>query len=205
MEKYRAAFEQLRTPQNLARFYLDMSLAYYGLGNEDDTKKMIRKMLEFDREKRVDEQQQPKGYVKIFIDIRIEFSAENQMPTALGKPGGEKPKKKFPWLLVAGGVVAGGILLYLILSKKSASTPVPETTYTLTVTTGVGVLGSPKSGNYTYKKGAIASYNYSLEIDYLFYDLVVKIDGEEVPFLGNLTMNGDHTLSAAAVGFWIKK
>jgi hypothetical protein len=57
----------------------------------------------------------------------------------------------------------------------------------------------------SFNKGEIASCNYSLEIDYLFYDLVVRLDGNVVSATGNITMDRNHTLSASAVGFWKKK
>ena len=203
LQKYRDAFAYLKSKDHLSRFYLDTSLAYFALGDEDNTKRMLRKVFEFDRDKKIDEEKQPKGFVKIFIDVRIEVSVENTLPTGQGRLGEEKPKKKFPWLLAVGGGVVVGVVLYLILSKKT-SAPAAEQTYVLTVTKGTGVLGSPNSGSYSYQKGAIASYNYSLEIDYLFYDLMVKIDGVVFPVLGNITMDRNHTLSASAVG-WFKK
>ena len=203
LQKFREAFSYLKSKDTLARFYLDTSLAYFALGDDDNTKRMLRKMFEFDREKKIDEELQPKGFVKIFVDVRIEVSVENTAPMGRGRLGEETTKKKFPWLLaVAGGVVVG-VVLYFLLSKKS-SAPAAEQKYTLTVTKGTGILGSPDSGTYSYQKDAVASYNYSLEFDYLFYDLVVKIDGQEVSFQGNLTMDRNHTLSAAAVG-WFKK
>ena len=102
---------------------------------------------------------------------------------------GEKRKKKFPWLLVAGGVIVVVVIAVLILKKKKK--------YTLTVTRGEGVDGSPISGSSEYKKGRTVSYSYSLQSGYT--NLVVRLDGTEVSASGTITMDRNHTLTATAL------
>jgi sugar lactone lactonase YvrE len=96
-------------------------------------------------------------------------------------------KKKFPWLLVVGGVVVVGVLVYLLIIKK------PK--YELTVTKGEGVNGSPGTGSNSYKKGKTVNYNYTLQTGYS--DLTVTIDGQAAPASGTITMNSDRTLIAS--------
>jgi hypothetical protein len=96
-------------------------------------------------------------------------------------------KKKFPLLLVAGGVVVAGILLFLLLKK---------TKYTLTVSKGTGISGSPENGSYAYKKGSLVSYNYSLADGYK--SLVVRLDGQEVSGSGSIAMNANHNLTVTS-------
>ena len=202
LEKYREAFSLLKSKSNLVRFFLDISQAYYALGDEANTKIMLKKIFELERGKELNPDNYPKGYIKIFLDTKIESSSENVKPDAIGKEGIDKGKKRLPLALIIGGaVVVSVVLAYIIFSKKDNATE----KFTLTVTKGTGVLGSPDSGTFTFNKGEIASYNYSLEIDYLFYDLVVKLDGNVVSATGNITMDRNHTLSASAVGFWKKK
>lgn len=201
LEKYREAFPGLSSKNSLVRFYLDISLAYYALGDEPNAKAMLGKMFELDDRKEIEKENYPKGFFKIYMDVRIENSSQGTFPKAMGQEG-KVEKKKTPWVLIIGGaVVVGAVLIYFLLPKKSA-TPATAEKFTLTVTKGTGVLGSPNSGTYTYERGAIASYTYSLEIDYLFYDLIVKLDGVEIPISGNITMDRNHTLNASAVGFW---
>lgn len=74
-------------------------------------------------------------------------------------------------------------------------------TYTLTVTRGTGVEGTPLTGIYTYKEGDTVVYNYNLMAN--FKNLVVTIDGKSTPAPsgqsnGVIMMNKDHTLSATA-------
>lgn len=104
-------------------------------------------------------------------------------------PSAKTKKKKFPWLLVIGGAAAVGIILYLVLAKKTKK-------FNLTVNLGEGVQGSPSSGTYPYKKGEVVNYNYSAASGYT--DLNVLLDGSPVPANGTITMNSNHTLTAAA-------
>ena len=99
-----------------------------------------------------------------------------------------KKGKKFPWLIVAVVLVAGGAALYFFVLKKK--------NYTLTVTVGEGVTGTPAAGATTNKKGTAIAYNYALQSGYS--NLVVTLDGAPVAASGTVTMNADHTLAASA-------
>jgi tetratricopeptide (TPR) repeat protein len=102
---------------------------------------------------------------------------------------GEKKKKKFPVLIVA-GVVVVAVVVALILSKKK------KEEYTLTVTRGEGINGTPTSGTTIYEKGSTVDYNYIVQSGYK--DLVVTLDGTAVATSGTITMNRNHTLNASA-------
>ncbi|HUU05734.1 MAG TPA: PEGA domain-containing protein [Patescibacteria group bacterium] len=108
---------------------------------------------------------------------------EQDAPTHAIKKG-----KKFPWLIVALVVVAGGAAVYFLVLKKKK--------YTLTVTVGEGVSGSPAAGTSTNEKGTVVNYNYSLQSGYS--DLSVTLDGAPVAASGSVTMNANHTLEAKA-------
>jgi len=203
LEKYREAFSYLKSKDSLVRFYLNISQAYYALGDEANTKIMLKKMFELESGKDIDREKYPKGFVKIYLDAKIEFSSESAKPGAVGQEGTGQAKKKLPLPLIIGiAVVVGAVLAYFLFFKKSDNV---EEKFTLTVTKGTGVIGSPDSGSYTYVKGAIASYDYGLDFDYLFYDLVVKIDGAAASAKGNITMDKNHTLNASVLGWATKK
>ncbi len=97
-------------------------------------------------------------------------------------------KGKFPWLVAAVVLVAGGVALYFLVLKKK--------NYTLTVGVGEGVSGAPAAGTSTHKKGTVITYNYSLQAGY--NNLAVTLDGAPVAASGTVTMNGGHTLEAMA-------
>ncbi|HLP57340.1 MAG TPA: Ig-like domain-containing protein [Candidatus Deferrimicrobium sp.] len=97
-----------------------------------------------------------------------------------------KKKKKFPWLLAAGGVVVAGVLVYFLLLKPKK--------YQLAVTRGEGVSGTPLSNTYSYKKGTRVMYNYSSELGYS--QPVVTLDGNIAPLSGTVEMNRHHILTA---------
>lgn len=99
-----------------------------------------------------------------------------------------KKGKRFPWLIVAVVAVAGGAALYFLVLKKK--------NYTLTITVGEGVTGTPAAGTSTNKKGTTVSYNYSLQSGY--NNLSVTLDGAPVAASGTVTMNANHTLAASA-------
>lgn len=99
-----------------------------------------------------------------------------------------KKAKKFPWLIVAAVVVVGGAALYFLVLKKK--------NYTLTVTSGEGVTGTPAAGTSSNKKGTVINYSYSLQSGYS--NLAVTLDGAPVAASGSVTMNADHTLAASA-------
>ena len=97
------------------------------------------------------------------------------------------PRKKFPWLLVAGVAVA--IVLVVLLLKKKKN-------YTLAVTVGAGVTGTPAAGSYTYAEGTSVSFHYEAGADYK--DLAVRINGATSSTSGTLVMNQDFRLEATA-------
>ena len=105
-----------------------------------------------------------------------------------GYPGGKK-KKKFPWLLVIGGVVVVGVVLYFTVFKTKK--------YELTVNVSEGVNGNPTSGTYKHKDGSTVNYSYTLQSGY--EQLTVKVDGTEVAANGAVTMDAAHTLEVSAV------
>jgi hypothetical protein len=104
-----------------------------------------------------------------------------------------KKGKKFPWLIVALVVIAGGAAVYFLVVKKK--------NYTLTVTVGEGVSGTPAAGSSSNKKGTVVNYDYALQSGYS--DLSVTLDGASVAASGTVTMNADHTLEAKATKTFI--
>ncbi len=102
-----------------------------------------------------------------------------------------RKKRKFPWLLVLGGVAVTAVVVILLISKKKKTKE-----YTLTVNRGEGVEGSPSSGAYTYAEDSRVDYNYSPSAGY--GSLKVQLDGADVSLTGSFVVSGDHTLTAAA-------
>jgi len=72
----------------------------------------------------------------------------------------------------------------------------PNEGYTLTVTLGSGVTGTPASGTHIHEENDIVNYSYTLETGY--ETLVVTLDGTAIADSGSITMNSNHTLSASA-------
>jgi len=97
-------------------------------------------------------------------------------------------KKKFPWLIVIGSVVAVGALVYFLTKKPKENT--------LTVSLGDGVDGTPVNGTHPFKKGSSVSYNYSLKTGYA--NLNVKLDGMDAAASGTIKMDRNHTLTVTA-------
>jgi tetratricopeptide (TPR) repeat protein len=84
-----------------------------------------------------------------------------------------------------------------ITHKEITATEVDNySQYTLTVTKGAGVDGTPDSGTTTHTADEEVSYSYTLQDGYS--NLVVQLDGEDVPHSGTITMNENHTLTATA-------
>ncbi|MCU0286635.1 MAG: hypothetical protein MUF15_09570, partial [Acidobacteria bacterium] len=99
-----------------------------------------------------------------------------------------KNKKKFPWVIVVGTVVAVGAAIFLLTKKPKENT--------LSVSIGDGVDGNPVSGNHSYRKSSTVSYNYTLKNGYI--NLVVKLDGADAAASGTIKMDRSHTLTANA-------
>lgn len=185
--------------------YFHMSLTYYALGNSNQAEESLRNVFGLDPGYSVIEENYPRGFIKIFNKIKAEIKAkieakkrakekEKKQKKVIEKPKPKKPgkkKKKFPVLLIVAGVAVVGLVV-MLLSKKKAE----PTQYTLTVTKGEGVDGSPNSGTMTYNQGAVVNYNYSLQSGYK--DLEVRLDGNIVSSSGSITMDRNHTLTAAA-------
>ncbi|HSQ35275.1 MAG TPA: hypothetical protein VLQ89_04705 [Candidatus Binatia bacterium] len=93
-----------------------------------------------------------------------------------------KKEKKVPWLIVGLGAAAVGIALYLLVFKKAK--------YTLNVTLGAGVSGTPAATG-KYGKGTVVQYNYTTSSGYMAQ---VRLDGTDAPASGTVTMDRDHTL-----------
>ncbi len=110
-----------------------------------------------------------------------------------------RKKRKFPWLLVLGGVAVTAVVVILLTKKKKEE--INE--FSITVNRGEGVEGNPSSGTYTYAEGTRVDYAYSAEAGY--GGLQVKLDGSDVTPTGSFVVSGDHSLTAAAsvnqVGF----
>jgi len=68
--------------------------------------------------------------------------------------------------------------------------------YTLAVTVGSGITGTPATGSYSYADGDVVNYSYSLQAGY--ENLEVKLDGIVVGNSGVITMNMGHTLTVTA-------
>jgi hypothetical protein len=104
-----------------------------------------------------------------------------------------KKGKGFPWLIAALVVVAGGAALYFFVLKKK--------NYTLTVTVGEGVTGTPAAGTSSNKKGTVINYDYSLQSGYS--NLTVTLDNAPIAASGTVTMNANHTLAASATKTYV--
>lgn len=104
-------------------------------------------------------------------------------------PAGPIKKKKFPWLLVVGGVVVIGVTAYFLFFK-------PKKKNRLTVSEHIGVEGTPAFGSHQYERGENVSYTYRTRAGY--DNLQVFLDGNETTLSGQITMDRDHTLTFAA-------
>ncbi|MCI0470036.1 MAG: PEGA domain-containing protein, partial [Candidatus Aminicenantes bacterium] len=111
-----------------------------------------------------------------------------QTPAKVIEKTKPKKKKKFPVLLVIGGLIVVGAVVYTILLK--------QTKYQLTVNLGEGVNGSPTGGVYSYKRGSNVGYNYTAQTGY--GAIRVMIDGQIAPASGSINMKGNHSLNVTA-------
>jgi hypothetical protein len=97
-------------------------------------------------------------------------------------------KKRFPWLWVAAGAVAVGVVLYFMVIKK------PD--YKLSVSLGPRVSGFPGAGMFVYKKGKKVRYWYNP--GYGYRDLKATLDGKEIAATGEFAMDRDHVLAVTS-------
>lgn len=72
-----------------------------------------------------------------------------------------------------------------------------STDYTLTVTVGNGVTGTPATGSYTHSENETVNFSYSTQAGY--GNLAVTLDGIPVASSGAFAMDANHTLDAAAI------
>ncbi len=68
--------------------------------------------------------------------------------------------------------------------------------FTLTVTKGAHVTGTPNNGSYTYARGSTVNYNYEPASGY--NTLEVKVDNVAVANAGTIIMDADHNLTVSA-------
>jgi hypothetical protein len=118
---------------------------------------------------------------------KIEKQPEQAPVKVIEKPTPKK-KKKFPVLLVIGGLIAVGAVVYTILLKQKK--------YQLTVSIGEGVNGAPTGGVYSYKRGSNVGYSYTAQTGYGV--IRVMIDGQIAPASGSINMKGNHSLNVTA-------
>jgi len=115
--------------------------------------------------------------------------------------------KSKTFLLIAMAALAMLLGTIVLTTCKSPASPASTDSikYTLTVSLGEGVTGTPSSGTHSYSKGEVVNYSYSLNSGYT--NLVVKLDGQQVNASGTITMNSNHTLNATAEkteGKWLE-
>lgn len=94
------------------------------------------------------------------------------------------------------------ILLSLVLTGLLFFPGCPENgdtaaDFTLTVTVGNGVNGTPAAGSYTHSENANVNFNYTAQTG--FGNLAVTLDGVPVANSGTIAMNTNHTLDATAI------
>lgn len=93
------------------------------------------------------------------------------------------------------------ILLSLVLTGLLFFPGCPEngdtSNYTLTVTLGNGVTGTPAAGSSTHSENETVNYNYTAQTG--FGNLAVTLDGAPVASSGTVAMNANHTLDATAI------
>jgi hypothetical protein len=68
--------------------------------------------------------------------------------------------------------------------------------YTLTVSLGAGVIGTPAAGSYSYSEGTVVSYSYSLAEGYT--NISPLLDAASVTSSGTITMSANHVLNVTA-------
>ena len=69
-------------------------------------------------------------------------------------------------------------------------------TYTLTVTLGTGVTGTPAAGIHSYAAGTVVPYSYSLADGYT--NLSPLLDSVSATSSGTITMSANHSLNVTA-------
>ncbi len=88
-----------------------------------------------------------------------------------------------------------GIFVGLLIFTGCKSTE-DATEYTLTVTLGEGVSGTPAAGTFTYTENDVVTYNYSAQSGY--GNLTVTLDNASIPASSTITITGNHTLNVTS-------
>jgi len=82
-----------------------------------------------------------------------------------------------------------------------------DAAFSLTVSVGNGVSGTPATGSYSYAENDTVTYNYTAQSGY--GNLAVTLDGAPVANTGVVPMNASHTLTVTAAidirGSWTGK
>ena len=104
------------------------------------------------------------------------------------REGGNMTKKHFFILL---SLVLTGLLFFPGCPDNDDTV-----NYTLTVTVGNGINGTPAAGSYTHSENETVNYNFTAQPGY--GNLAVTLDGAPVASSGAVTMNANHTLDATA-------
>ncbi len=91
-------------------------------------------------------------------------------------------------------------LVFLVASmgvgcKKNTTVEPAKGSFTLTVSLGEGIDGSPATGTYTYNEGDTVTYNYGLKSGYR--NLAVTRAWARVPSEGSFTIHSDTRLTAS--------
>ena len=93
------------------------------------------------------------------------------------------------------------LLFFLILTGLLFFPACPDngdsTDYTLTVSVGSGVTGTPAAGSYTHSENDTVNFSYSTQAGY--GNLAVTLDGTPVASSGSFAMDANHTLEATAI------
>jgi hypothetical protein len=88
------------------------------------------------------------------------------------------------------------IFFMVVFFQNNCKTAEETQEFTLTVSLGTGVSGTPVAGTTTYSENDTVNYNYSAEENY--GNLTVTLDGAAVASSGTITMTGNHTLNVKA-------
>ncbi|MCX6556053.1 MAG: hypothetical protein NTW95_01240 [Candidatus Aminicenantes bacterium] len=182
IEKIRAIAKQ---KNQVAEAYYLLAKMYFEVGDDQKCDDSLRAALKNNPE--ISQDEPTAGFSARLDKIRAEVAPQVFEKLKKAEQRRLQPRKKFPWLLVAGTIVATVLVIVFLMKKKN---------YTLTVTIGAGVSGTPAAGSYTYKKGTLVPYQFELGADYK--DLMVKSNGMEFAASGNLAMDRDTQLEVSA-------
>jgi hypothetical protein len=80
--------------------------------------------------------------------------------------------------------------------RVSATRQTSSGEFSLLVTHGPGITGTPEPGLYDYQANDQVNYDYQLESGYT--NLEVTLNGDQIPSSGTITMTQDHALQAVA-------